>query len=170
MITITSDGVDKLIDKYNADIEELTDEINNRAVYTAAVTEDEKELAPAFDFCDTVKSIEILEDKVIKLKHARAMFNTTTEVYNGMTVDMCLTRMNMIMRQKGMYAKYAKKLPKERVNSRLQATKEIEYVYTNYEISDAKRKYMALQDELLEIRKALNVVNSSKEFEVDIDM
>lgn len=170
MIKITSDAADKLIDKLNSDIDELIEDIKNRAVYTAAITEDEKELAPSFDFCDSIKQIELLEEKIIKLKHARAVFNTTAMVYNGMTVDMCLTRMKMIMNQKGLFDKYARRLPKERVVNRISSAKEIEYMYTNYKISDAKKKALSLQDELFEIRKALNVVNSSVEFEVDIDM
>lgn len=170
MVKLTSDAVDKLLDKYNSDISKLRDKIDSCSTYVAAITENAKELAPEFDFVATVSQIEELEKKIIKLKHARNIFNNTTEVVEGMTVDQVLVRMAMLNRQRSIYAKMANRLPKERVNSRLSATKEIEYTYVNYKIEDAKNKSDAVEAEIYKLRQALNIVNSTVTFDVDIEL
>jgi len=167
---LTSDAVDKLIDKYTSDIYKLNERISSCATYVAAISEDEKSLAPEFDFMATVNQIEELESKIITLKHARNAFNNSTEVVAGVTVDQALIKMAMLNKKKNTYINLAGRLPKERVHSRLTTAKEIEYTYVNYNIEDAQQKADEIESELSRLRQPLNIVNSTKTFEVDIEV
>ena len=45
----------------------------------------------------------------------------------------------------------------------------IDYTYANYDVDIAKKDYMAVSDELRDIQTALDLVNSTITFEIDIE-
>ena len=59
-------------------------------------------------------------------------------------------------------------LPKERVSKGYQATKIIEYTYTNYEIEKAAKDLADVTDELAKVQTALDVVNNREQMDIDI--
>lgn len=165
--TMTSDGIDKLVKKLESDKKALMDSLESRGIFIAAVTEDVENLRPQFDFTQTVTKIENIENEILTLKHARNKFNNETVLEGvGLTIDKALVRMSVINRQKSVFERLSTRMPRERVNGFNK--KEIEYSYTNYNIDDAKKKYDELTSELMQIKEALNLANSTLTIEVDI--
>ena len=60
-------------------------------------------------------------------------------------------------------------LPKERDTSRVNGNI-IDYVYANYDIKEAAMDFDAVSVELSNVQTALDVMNNSVKFDIDIDI
>ena len=168
MITLTSDGANKLLKKLETEKQIVLNDIDNLSVYIAAVTEKPEELKPKFDFCESMKRLEDLNDKIIRLRHARNMFNLATKLKNGMTVDQALIKLAMLNK----YVEKIKNMSTRQEKSRVFSARstEIEYQYINYNLDDAKGKYEEIVDEIMSIQEELNLINTTLVFDVDINL
>ena len=109
-----------------------------------------------------------LTEKIRKVKHAVNAFNLKTEVPGfQMTIDQMLVYIPQLSEQKRRLTEMAARLPKERVNS-YGARTIVEYNYTNYSVEDAAKELAAVTDELAKAQTALDVVNNSEAFEIEI--
>lgn len=164
---MTSDYAQKLIKKLEEEKSTLRKDMNNYSTYVVGLNEgDLEELRPEFDFKATVEKIAEIDAKIMKIKHARNIFNTTT-VLEGteMTVDEALMRMAMLNANYRNYASMGSAREKTRKSS---YGDNVEYVYTNYDIAFAKELGDAMYNELLEIQEKLNLLNSTVPFEAEI--
>ena len=59
-------------------------------------------------------------------------------------------------------------LPKERVSNGYQATKIIEYTYTNYDLEKAAEDLTLVSDELARAQTALDVINNQGQLELEL--
>ena len=110
-----------------------------------------------------------IEEKIRKVKHAINRFNIETTVPGvGMTVDEVLVYIPQLSERKRKLTEMASFLPKERVSKGYQATKIIEYTYTNYEIEKAAKDLADVTDELAKVQTALDVVNNREQMDIDI--
>ena len=172
MITITSDGANKLLKKLETEKQIVLNSIDDLSVYIAAVTEQPEELKPKFDFCESMKRLEDLNDKIIRLRHARNMFNLATKLKNGMTIDQALIKLAMLNK----YVEKIKNMSTRQEKSRVRSSgfsarsNEIEYQYINYNLDDAKGKYEEIVDEIMSIQEELNLINTTLVFDVDINL
>lgn len=164
---ITSDGADKLIKQLEKDRQTLLNEIRDRSTYIVAVSEDVEALRPDFNFNDVVEKIEKIENRILEIKHARNEFNNSTVLSTlGLTIDKALVRMSMINKQVGIFDSLSNRMPRQRERDVYGRSNQIEYSYINYEIADAKSKLDSLTNELTEIKKELNLANSTLTFEI----
>lgn len=85
-----------------------------------------------------------------------------------MTVDEVLVYIPQLSERKRKLTEMASFLPKERVSKGYQATKIIEYTYTNYEIEKAVKDLSHVTDELAKVQTALDVVNNREQMDIDI--
>ena len=85
-----------------------------------------------------------------------------------MTVDEVLVYIPQLSERKRKLTGMASFLPKERVSKGYQATKIIEYTYTNYEIEKAAKDLADVTDELAKVQTALDVVNNREQMDIDI--
>lgn len=172
MITLTSDSANKLLKKLEVEKQTILNEISDLSVYVAAVTENPEELKPEFDFNKSMKDVEVLNRKMISIRHARNIFNSETEIKPGMTIDEALIKMAMLNKYANDIYRMSTRQPKSRVKSigYSQQSKEIEYQYINYDVTDAKNKYEEITNEIADIQEKLNLVNTTQTFEVDIDI
>lgn len=172
MITLTSDGANKLLKKLETEKQMVLNSIDDLSVYIAAVTERPEELKPKFDFNESMQRLEDLNDKILRLRHARNMFNLATKLKNGMTVDQALIKLAMLNK----YVEKIKNISTRQEKSRVRASgfssrsTEIEYQYVNYSLDDAKRKYEEIVDEIMSIQEELNLINTTLVFDVDINL
>lgn len=170
MIKLTSDEAQKLISKLRTKESDLNQSMSNLSTYVAAIVEDPNELRPDFDFKSAVDEIENLDKNIIKIQHAKNQFNIVTVLPDlDMTIDEALVRLSHLNKMYSIYHRMASKQKKERNTSRL-GNKDIEYIYTNYEPSDAKEIADKMLDEIHKIQKVLNYVNSTVSFDVDIEV
>ena len=111
-----------------------------------------------------------VERKIRKLKHALNVFNTTTVVPDfDMTIDEMLIFLPQLNKQCSILGGMRDAMPKVRVNSGYAGNSAIlDYKYTNYDIEDANKFYIELSDTLAKAQTALDLVNSTVEFEIDI--
>ncbi len=135
---------------------------------TAAVDEDLESARPVYDYLQTQEEQRRIEARIRKVKHAINSFNISTVIPEfGMTVDEMLVYIPQLSERKKKLTEMASFLPKERVSNGYQATKIIEYTYTNYDLKKAADDLTAVSDELARAQTALDVINNSGQLEIN---
>ena len=173
MIKVTSDAANKLIKKLEQDKSILVDKISKMSTFVVAVTENydqiKAEQEAEFNLNETITQIDEIDKKIITIRHAKSVFNNLTVMKNGLTVGDNIVRLAILEREKGIYSGLATRQKKKRNTS---LNKDIEYVYLNYDLEDAKKKYDSVYAEISKIQEELNIINSSAEykFEIEIDL
>ena len=168
MVSITSDGANKLIKSLEEEKNMLLQDISSLSTFVAAITEDPESVRPEFDFKKTVEQINVIDNKLIKIKNARSAFNTNMKLKSGLSISEALIRMAMLNRYLFDCKTLAGRYPKTR--SAGSNKTEIEYRYINYDLQYAKDLYKNVSEEIMEIQKELNIINSSEVFDVDINL
>lgn len=171
MIKVTSDAANKLIKKLEQEKGILTDKISKMSTFVVAVTENydqiKAEQEAEFNLNETITQIDEIDKKIITIRHAKSVFNNSVVMKNGLTVGDNIVRLAILEREKGIYSGLATRQKKKRYTS---LNKDIEYVYLNYDLEDAKKKYDSVYTEISEIQEELNIVNSSAEYKFEIDL
>ncbi|HIT05996.1 MAG TPA: hypothetical protein IAB53_05055 [Candidatus Scybalocola faecipullorum] len=164
---ITPDGAQKMIHSLENQRRQLVEKMNELSTFIVAVSEGNPEdLRPEFNFTDTVNEIKMIDEKIMKIKHARNVFNTTTYLPDEqMTIDEALIMMAVLNNNYKYYTKLGNAQKKRRNMSSY--ANEIEYIYTNYDIGEAKNCGKSMYDKMLEIQSKLNLVNTTYTFEID---
>ena len=135
--------------------------------FTAAINEDIENARPEYDYDETRKALDEVDAKIRKVKHAINTFNLTHEVPGfGMTVDMMLVYIPQLTRKKQRLSAMKDRLPKVREMTRVAGI--IEYSYANYDIERATEDFEKVSDELSRAQTALDVLNNSVKFEIEI--
>ena len=116
----------------------------------------------------TVEKISVIDNKLIKIKNARSVFNTNMKLKSGLSISEALIRMAMLNRYLFDCKTLAGRYPKTRLAGANKT--EIEYRYINYDLQYAKDLYKNVSKEIMEIQKELNIINSSEVFDVDINL
>lgn len=165
-ITITSDGAKKLLDTLEKEKQKIYTEISDLATYIVATTENEEELRPEFDLEQCIKDLDLIDEKVLAIRHARNIFNTSTELPCGLTIDEALVKLAQLNNRSSKYSTWASRQPKKRNVSYNSQT--IEYIYTNYDIPAARERDKALTEEIHKLQEELNFINSTRGFEINL--
>ncbi len=163
----TSAEAAKLLRKLQEDKSSLESDEQQRTLFRAAVNEDKEEARPEYDYSTTQSAIDALEAKIRTVKHAINTFNLTHEVPGfGMTIDMMLVYIPQLTHKKQKLYSMCSRLPK--VREVVRVANIIEYTYTNYDPEEARRDYEKVSDELSRAQTALDVLNNSVKFEINI--
>ena len=163
----TSAEAAKLLRRLNDDKTSLESQEAQSSTFRAAITEDLDNARPPYNYSQTQSDIDSLEAKIRTVKHAINSFNLSQEVPGfGMTIDQLLVYIPQLTRKKAKLANMAARLPKTREIIRVAGI--IEYSYTNYDVEAAKRDYERVSDELARAQTALDVLNNSIKFEINV--
>ena len=163
----TSAEAAKLLRKLNDDKTALETNENQSSTFKAAISEDIENARPEYNYSATQSAISDIESKIRKVKHAINSFNLTHEVPGfSMTVDQMLVYIPQLTQKKAKLSRMKSVLPKSRDYIRVAGI--IEYTYTNYDVKQAKKDYDAVSDELARAQTALDVLNNSVKFEIDL--
>ncbi|MBQ7155060.1 MAG: hypothetical protein IJR85_05855 [Synergistaceae bacterium] len=163
----TSAEAAKLLRRLND--EKLSLEMNEgqSSTFKAAISEDIEQARPSYDYSATQAAIDEIDTRIRTVKHAISTFNLTHEVPGfGMTIDQMLVYIPQLTRKRSKLSRMKDVLPKAREIIRVAGI--IEYSYANYDVEAAKRDYEAVSDELARAQTALDVLNNSVKFEIDI--
>lgn len=166
----TSAEANKILKKLQEEKERIVNEEVQCCVFVAATIEDPNDVRPDYRFLETQDRIADVDAKIRKVKHAINLFNTTT-IVDGFTVtiDEMLVMIPQLSARKSYLAQLARRLPKTRKQSRYgEKSNFIEYEYANYNVSEAKDMYEKISDVLSKAQIALDKVNNSERFEIDI--
>lgn len=163
----TSAQAAKLLRKLNDEKNSL--EINERqsCVFKAAITENLEDARPIYDYSKTQSEIDTLETKIRKLKHAINKFNVSQVVPGfDMTIDQMLIYIPQLTNKRAKLSGMKDRLEKQREIIRVAGI--IEYSYANYDVEKAKDDFEKVSDELAFAQTALDSVNNSVEFEIEL--
>ena len=163
----TSNEANKLLKQYKEELNQEYLKERQSCKYTLSVDESAEGNVPEYDFEKTKLRIESLQKTIRKIKHAINVFNTTTNVEGfDMTVDEILVALPMWNCRLLAVKEMAGILPKTRKTISL--SKFVEYEYANYDIEEAKAAYDTLQCLISYAQTALDTLNNTKKFEIDI--
>lgn len=165
----TSNELQKKLDKLTDERNKIQSLLSKNSEFTASISENVEilKLENAFDLESTLNEIESYNSKIMKIKHAKNVFNSTFKLPCGYTIDEAIIRMGILSGLKGKLNDLSMKKAKERKTNGMM--REPEYVYATYDISFAKEAYQKLFDELQTIQNELNNVNATEQIEVDVE-
>ena len=162
---MNSQEANKLLNKINSQIKSLEAIESMSSTFIAATIENVEDVRPEYNFWKVRNEITILQEKVRKIKHAINFFNTTTELPGmSITIDQALIFMPQLTGNLYKLEAMKTRLPKERIHS--SNGNIIDYKYANYDIKDAEEEYEATLDMLAKLQNAMNIVNSTIEFDI----
>ncbi|MCD8048946.1 MAG: hypothetical protein LUG52_04970 [Clostridia bacterium] len=139
--------------------------------FGAFANEDLDTVRPEYDYNDYQAKMAELEGKIRKVKHAINVFNVTTALPDtgGMTIDEALVYLPQLSARKRKLATMSMRLAKERLQSSRTTTAAVsEFKYANYEIDAAKADYEKTSAEITAIQSALDLINNTETFEIDL--
>ena len=164
---MTSAQVNKLIRQLSDELKAIEARETNTRSFVAATSENIESVRPEYDYAATQTAIIELENKIRKAKHALNVFNAATVIPEfDMTIDMMLVYLPQLTHRRNRLARMKDVLPKVRENK--YDASFIDYRYANYDIDKANEDYLAADAELTRAQIALDLVNSTVEFELDI--
>ena len=163
---MTSDYAQKIIKKLEEEKSQLISNISNYSTFVVSILEgNPEELRPEFDLKATVEKIEEIENKILKIKHAKNLFNANTKIDGTeLTIDAALIRMAILNKN---YKRYMDMVNKQMKTRKSSYGDSVEYTYTNYDIAYAKELGESMYNELLSLQEKLNLINSTIAFEVE---
>ena len=165
----TSNELQKKIDKLMDEKNKIQNLLLKNSEFTASISEDVEILKAenAFDLENAVNEIETYNAKIMKIKHAKNVFNSIYKLPCGYTIDEAIIRTGIIYELKNRLYNLSVKKSKERKSNT--TMREPEYIYTTYDISYAEDVYQKLFDEVQTIQNELNNINATVQIEVDVD-
>lgn len=165
---ITSKEANKMLHELEMELDRLLSEEEQAKSFLAAVGEDVESCRPEYSYEKTQDAIKAIENKIIKLKHAINKFNTETVVDGfNKTIDEMLIYIPQLTQRNYKLNNMQNKLPKTREALNMRSNI-IDYRYVNYDIDKVKQDYKTSVDELHKAQIALDTVNVTKQFEVEI--
>ena len=167
---VTSAKAAKILRQLNDELSTLQLREQNSSSFVAAIQEDIESVRPAYSFGEMREAQAEVERKIRKVKHAVNVFNTTTLVPDfNITIDEMLVYLPQLNRQCQILSGMRDAMPKTRVSYGYSGGGSIiDYKYANYDIEEAGKRYTELADTLARAQTALDLVNSTVEFEIDI--
>lgn len=163
----TSAAANKLIKILEDKKQYLLQIESNNSTYVLA--QDEKQDIPEYDFKQCNQEVDEIDLKIRTLKHALNVFNTTTVLPIGITIDEALVEMAQLNNKIYRLDNMRKAKNKNRLSGINAARRDIaEYEYLNYDPKDVDKIYEENYNRIQQIQLALDKVNQTVEFEVDV--
>ena len=165
---ITSAQAAKLLRKYREEFSALRAAEDQTREFLASVGEDPESVRPAYDYAATQAALREKERAIRRIKHALNLFNTTHQVPGfDMTVDELLVYMPQLTARKEKLARMKSALPKVRETVSF-GKGIIDYRYANYDVAAAAAEYEAVSEELSAAQTALDLLNNTVTFPLDL--
>lgn len=167
---VTSSQAAKLLRQFNDELRALQLKEEKTCSFVAAIQEDIESVRPEYNFPEMRDAQADIERKIRKVKHAINVFNTTTEIPDfGITIDEMLVYLPQLSRKCEILSKLKDALPKARVSTGYSGSGTIiDYRYANYDIEEVGKCYAELFHRLAKAQTALDLVNSTVKFEIDL--
>lgn len=167
----TSAEANKLLRKLTEEKYYLLTMEEKSSTFQAALGEDPESVRPEYDYRAVRAAVDELNRKIRTVKHAVSRFNLEHMVPGfDMTVDQMLVYIPQLTAKKEKLSEMKDRLPKQRdmKSAYGRAATIIDYIYTNYDIKEARADFDAVSDELSRAQTALDVLNNTETMEIDI--
>ncbi len=167
----TSSEANKLLRKLNEERDALLEKEHRSSTFLAAMGEEVESVRPEYDYKDTLRALDELDEKIRIVKHAINGFNLQHTVPGFvMSIDQMLVYIPQLTAKKQKLGQMKNRLPKQReaANTFGRNNNIIDYRYANYDIKTVEEDYMAVTDELARAQTALDVLNNTETMEIEI--
>ena len=165
---LTSAQAAKLLRRLKEEKDLLNSEEKNSKSFVAAIQEDVDAVRPAYDFAAMQARLESLDARMRKLKHAINVFNTTTIVDGfDMTIDEMLVYLPQLGEKKEKLTQMSKMLPRRRNDRDYNSSNNIEYLYANFDIEEARAELNRVSELYAKAQTMLDLVNNRDTFEFE---
>ncbi len=167
---VTSAQAAKILRKYEDEMDGILSNEEKSCEFVAAVGEDIESVRPAYNYAETQEKVIVLENKIRILKHSMNVFNSTQVIPEfGITIDQALIYLPQLSKRRERLRSMKSILPKAREESRYGKTSNIiDYRYANYDIAAAEKDYNEVSDFLARLQTALDTVNNTVTFDIDV--
>lgn len=168
---MTSAYANKLLKQLDEEKAYLLSMEKSNCVYIAPSKEEKPETE--YDYAETQKKLEEINDKIVKIKHAINVSNINARIQirdRSMTVDEILVRMAQLNKRKANLDEMRKKKEGEREGRNIfdAGTAVPEYKYLAFPMKQVREDYDRLSKEIMEMQLALDRHNQLDEFEVEM--
>ena len=164
---LTSKDANKLLKQLEEEINSIETNEKNSSTFVAATVENKEDVRPEYNFKETQNKHNELKNKVIKLKHEINTFNINTVVPEfNMTIDEMLVYIPQLSLNKLKLARMKDKPKFVRLSNN--RTNIIDYQYINYDLAEVNDEYKAVESELNRAQIALDKVNITATFDVEL--
>lgn len=135
---------------------------HNNAVIT--VFEGKETIVDGYNFMETRDRVEDIDKEIAALKHAVNVFNTTTKIKCGITIDSALVKLAQLNKELAIVVEM-KDRPREKVESNYsgQVIKKV-----NYDLEEVALYHRELIKQIHELQMQIDVINLTTTFEVVI--
>lgn len=165
---LTSAEAAKLLRKLNEEYEAILNMEAQSKEFVASLNENIELIKPEYDFNKTQEELNVLEEKIRKLKHAINAFNCQTIVIDfNMSIDQLLIYIPQLSRKKAKLLEMKNRLAIKREPSISRVGNIIDYNYANYDINEAIKEYERVDKLLTNAQTALDVINNTNTFEFE---
>ena len=165
---VTSAQANKLLRKLNDERAALLEKEMQNQVFAAATVEKLEDARPAYSYAQTRDRLAELDAQIRCVKHAVNRFNLTQELPGfGMTLDQALICIPQLSERKRRLGEM-RLIPVKQRNNVPRNANLIEYTYANFDPAQAEADYTGAADELARMQNALDLVNSTVEFEFEL--
>ena len=170
MAKMTSAYANKVLKKLQDDKSFWLSKERDGYLYVAAI--DEEPVIPEYDYNQISDEIKNIDRKIVKIKHAINVINSTSEIEIGdesMTIDQILISMAQLNNRRSMLDNMRKQQEKRRVDSGFYGTRKTapEFQYVNYSIDEVKKDYEEIDSKIAAMQIALDKFNQTFEFDVE---
>ena len=164
----TSAEANKLLRKLNDERLTLLEKETQNQVFTAATVENLEDARPAYSYTETQEKLAALDGQIRRIKHALNRFNLIEELPGlSMTIDQALIYIPQLSERKRRLGDM-RLIPGKQRNNINRTGNLIEYTYANFDPAQADADYTAVADELARVQNALDLVNSTVTFEIEL--
>ena len=164
----TSAEANKLLRKLKDERENLINLERQSIIFNSALGENPETIRPEYDYGATQTELHELERKIRVIKHALNQFNISHTVPEfNMTIDEILVYIPQLSQRKQKLYSMQARLPKARENN-YRGLNIVDYCIVNYDIKQARIDYNEVSDELSNAQTALDIINHSIKFEIDL--
>ncbi|MBQ9870803.1 MAG: hypothetical protein IJM27_02635 [Eubacterium sp.] len=169
----TSAEANKLLREKNDLLKKLQKKESMTSEFVVSLGEDPESVRPEYDYNEMKTRMGQVEKEIRRIKHAINVFNSVTVVPEfDMTIDEMLVYIPQLTAEKTKLEKMSSALPKQRREDthyyRSASSNLVEYVYANYDIAKAEEDYQKVSRELARAQTALDVINNSVRFELEV--
>ena len=165
---MTSAEANKLLRKLHDDHSALERMETESRTFVAATTEKLEDARPEYDYTAVQEKLAELEDKARRVKHAINLFNISQTIDDsGMTIDQALVYIPQLSERKRKLA-IMRAAQKKKRNESMKSSNLIEYTYANYDIEQVNADYRETSAELARAQTALDLINNTAEFDIEI--
>ncbi len=166
---ITSTKAAKLLRQLNEELRTLQVRESNSNSFVASLGEEPDSVRPEYDYEKMQIAQEEVENKIRKVKHAINVFNSTTIIPEfNITIDEMLVYLPQLTKRCGKLSEMKDALPKVRERAGFGGSNIIDYRYANYDIEKVNSDFITLSETLSKAQTALDYINNTMEFDIDI--